>query len=332
MRIGDIARQIDGVELQSGDPSVEVDAVVFDSRRAEPGTLFAALRGLHADGHDYVDSAIGTGASAVFVERGADVPSLDVPVIVAEDTRRMLGPVSAAVFGHPSDALEVVGVTGTNGKTTTTWILEQLLGVDDTSVGVIGTVSHRWLDQTIPAVNTTPESAELQSLLSRMRDDGVGRVAMEVSSHGLETHRLRGTAFDVGVFTNLSQDHLDFHETMEAYLAAKERLFTELLPASARSGKRPIAVINADDEAGQGLAQEVEELDEVRAVTFGRTTGADFHVRAIEPGIRRTSFRVDAPLGELRVEMPLIGDFNVMNATAALAAAASLGMSPMGLV
>jgi UDP-N-acetylmuramyl-tripeptide synthetase len=332
MRTGEIARQIDGVELLRGDSNVEVDAVVFDSRKAEPRTLFAALRGTHADGHDYLEAAIEQGASAVLVEPGAAWSDADVPVLVAEDTREVLGPVSAAVYGKPSSALELVGVTGTNGKTTTTWMLEQLLAADDTPVGVIGTVSHRWMDHAIPAVNTTPESAETQSLLARMNADGVGRVAMEVSSHGLETHRLGGVHFDVGVFTNLSQDHLDFHGTMEAYRAAKERLFTELLPASARSGKRPVAVVNVDDEAGRGIADKIDASDGIRCVRFGTDSDADFRVGAIQTDTRLTTFCLEAPMGELRLELPLIGDFNVMNATAAFAAATSLGIPPNRLV
>jgi UDP-N-acetylmuramyl-tripeptide synthetase len=332
MRTGEIARQIDGVELAAGDASVEVDDVVFDSRKAGPGALFAALRGVQADGHDFVDSALERGASAVLVEPDFDASGIDAAVLTAQRTRQVLGPVSAAVFGQPSRDLQLVGVTGTNGKTTTCWMLEQLLGADGGSVGVIGTVNHRWGEVEIPAVNTTPESAEIQSLLARMRDDAVRRVAMEVSSHGLETHRLLGCAFDVGVFTNLSQDHLDFHGTMEAYFRAKARLFTELLPAAQAAGKTPIAVINADDDAGAKLVDRVTGLDSVRCVTFGRGEGAQFRVSDVESTLERTAFAVDAPVGRLDVSLPLIGDFNVMNATAALAAALSIGMPPNELL
>ncbi|MEO1272392.1 MAG: Mur ligase family protein, partial [Myxococcota bacterium] len=199
--------------------------VAFDSRRVRPGGLFVALRGAQDDGHDYVKNACRAGAAALLVEADAELPEAlpgGVTVVAVTNTRQALAYVSAAFYGYPSHELTVVGITGTNGKTTTCWLLEAIAIAAGHAVGVIGTLGVRWTGQPQRALsNTTPESLEVQRLLREMADAGVELVLMEVSSHALVTHRAEGIAFAVGTFTNLSQDHLNFHGTMEAYRDAK---------------------------------------------------------------------------------------------------------------
>jgi UDP-N-acetylmuramyl-tripeptide synthetase len=218
------------------DPVIE--DVVLDSRRVEPGSLFAALPGEQVDGHDFIDQAVEAGATAIFAQSDRrDAISAPIPIVWAEDTRRSLGPLSAHFFGHPSAELDVVGITGTNGKTTCCAILESLFQEAGRRVGVIGTVGYRWGDVEIEGANTTPESLLLQRLLRRMSDDGVDLVVMEVSSHALATHRMRGMAVETALFTNLSQDHLDFHGDMASFTST----FTATWPPTGRprSGSLP---------------------------------------------------------------------------------------------
>lgn len=309
-----------------------IEDIVIDSREARPGTLFVALPGTHVDGHDYLSEAVEAGAAAVLVERErAGGVSVDVPVLVAPDTRRALGPLAAAFFDYPSRDLWIAGITGTNGKTTTSFMVESVLRQAGVPVGLVGTVCYRWPGHEIDGPNTTPESLELQRLLARMRDDGVECVVAEVSSHGLETHRLRGTDFDLGVFTNLSQDHLDFHGTMEAYRAAKMRLFHDCLPESAARGKSPAAVVNVDDPVGRELFTELAESD-TPVESFGvRGGGAQADRADYRAEIREAT--VDGIEVELRcggetrpVGLPMQGRFNVSNALAALATCRHAGL------
>lgn len=233
-----------------GDATAEIRDIQIDSRRVRDGALFIALRGAAADGHDYLQRAVASGASAVLVETGW---TGDVPAVRVRDTRRAMAWVSAAFFGHPGRKLKVVGLTGTNGKTTTSWILESIAQSAGWTTGVVGTINSRYADVVVKGANTTPPSVELQRLLARMVDAGVDCVFLEVSSHALEIGRVNCLPFDVAAFLNLSQDHLDFHGDMDAYFAAKCRLFTELLPESAAAGKAPVAVVNRGDAWGAQL-------------------------------------------------------------------------------
>lgn len=330
MNLSSLLEQIDELELASGQAGgldeTEITALTFDSREVEPGTLFVALRGANVDGHRFVDAAASAGAAAVLVERDRLPVDIECPVLVADDTRQTLGLVGAAFFDHPSSELSIVGITGTNGKTTTSWMLESLFVAAGQKSGLIGTIGYRWGGHEEPAVNTTPESLVVQRLLARMRDAGVGRVAMEVSSHGLQTHRLRGTEFDAAIFTNLTQDHLDFHGSMDAYRQAKARLFDELLPESARAGKTPKAIINLDDEHGAWFAERARARD-VETVTFGLHSDAQWQAKQVEQSLDGSRFAVCGPDEEFSVACPLLGDFNVSNALAASVAARLVGLS-----
>ena len=222
---------------------VEITGISYDTRDLKPGALFAALSGYKTDGHRYIREALEKGAAAVLCQRA---PDFDGPWLVAGDTRAALADVSANWFGRPAEAMTCVGVTGTNGKTTTTYLLKAALeGALKAKVGLIGTNQNMIGEEILPAHRTTPESYELQALLRQMADAGCTHVVMEVSSHALVLHRVRGIRFAAGIFTNLTQDHLDFHGTMEAYRAAKGRLFEQ----------SDLAVLNLDDEAGRYYAR-----------------------------------------------------------------------------
>lgn len=310
------------------DDDPDIRDISFDSRRVAPGTLFVAMVGASVDGHDYVRSAVDAGASAVLVDEGwSSEASLSVPILVADDTRRRLGRVADRFYGEPSRDLEVVGITGTNGKTTTTFLLEAVFAAARRHVGVLGTVNYRWPGHVEAAPNTTPESLVVQRLLRSMRTDGVDTVAMEVSSHGLATHRLEGTRFDVGVFTNLSQDHLDFHGDMASYRDAKARLFSDYLVASAADGKAPVAVLNADDPEGVRLANQT--LDGVTIWTYSAAGApATFWCDRWTQTLDGTRFELHHPDGSVEVTTALLGGFNVSNVLATIAAAAAVGVEP----
>jgi UDP-N-acetylmuramoyl-L-alanyl-D-glutamate--2,6-diaminopimelate ligase len=287
-----------------------VSGVAYRSDRVRPGDVFFCVPGLAFDGHDFASDAVARGAVAVVAERPLDV---DVPQVVVRDARAALAVVSARFFGDPTGRLDVVGVTGTNGKTTTCYVLDSILRAAQRTTGLIGTVETRVGESSEPAGRTTPESRDLQELFARMADEGVSSVAMEVSSHAIDLHRVDGVRFAVAAFTNLSQDHLDYHHTMDEYFAVKSRLFTEM-PVGAR-------VVCIDDEAGMMLA-ESSGAD----LTVGRSARAA--VRATDVRLRAdgTAFTLVTPAGSAEVELPLAGDFNVSNALVAAGCGLALGI------
>ena len=300
-----------------GAPPPTVTGITADSRRVTAGDCFIAVPGFKQDARRFVPDAVGRGASLVVTE-GAP---LDVAVcqVLVPSTRVALARLADAYYGHPSAALTVVGVTGTNGKTTTSYLVEALLRAKGLSTGVIGTIQYVVAGDVRTANQTTPEALELQAMLAEMRDRGVGGCAMEVSSHALALSRADGIEFDVAAFTNLTQDHLDFHGTFDEYRRAKRRLF-EL---TARSTKRErAAVVNADDPAGAAM---VDGLD-LPVFRFGLSPAAT--VRAVEhtSGLDGIRMRVATPRGELAIASPLIGEHNVMNLLGAVAIGLALGV------
>jgi len=292
-----------------GDAGVTVRDVTHDSRQAGPGTLFVAIPGATHDGHDYVPAAVAAGSPAVMVEREVDTAAAQ---LVVEETRPAMAPVAAEVYGHPSRRLSLVGVTGTNGKTTVTHMVEAIAAAAGRCAGLIGTVHTRVGHTNIPNTRTTPESSDFQRLLASMVDLGADVVAAEVSSHALEMHRVDATRFSVAAFTNLSQDHLDFHGDMDRYFAAKARLFEP-----ERSEK---AVVWVDDPAGRRLL----DLLEIPVVTVGE--GGEVYAGGIEVGIAGSRYRLHCPEGEADVLLPLGGGFNVDNSLIAAACAHALGV------
>jgi UDP-N-acetylmuramoyl-L-alanyl-D-glutamate--2,6-diaminopimelate ligase len=310
-----------GAEL-TGDPDVEIDAITHDSRRVEPGACFACIPGATTDGHDHAPEAVARGAAALLVEHFLP---LEVAQARVPSVRAALGPLAAEVYGRPSSTVRVLGVTGTNGKTTTTYLLEAIARRDGDRVGVIGTVGARVAGETVATAHTTPEASDLQALLARMRDAGVATVAMEVSSHALAQHRVDGVEFAAVCFTNLSHEHLDYHGSLDAYFEAKARLFD---PRRARA-----AALNLDDARGVELATRVRRVG-VDLCTFAVDhREADVVARHPVFAAEATRFTLVDRRGDARVdvELPLVGAFNLANALAAAATALVAGM-PLGAV
>jgi UDP-N-acetylmuramoyl-L-alanyl-D-glutamate--2,6-diaminopimelate ligase len=291
-----------------GDSDTTITDVVHDSRDAAPGALFVAVRGFTTDGHLFVDQAVGRGASAICVEDLVD--ACPVPQILVEDSRAVLGRLAAEVHGRPSSRLRVVGITGTNGKTTVTYLLESIVTAGGLTAGRIGTTGASIGGRSVSLPRTTPEASDFQRLLADMVDERVDVVAAEVSSHALALGRVDAVSFAVAAFTNISQDHLDFHGDMESYFAAKARLFDR--DRTAR------AVINVDDVRGEALAGSVD----VPVLAVGREVRAS----ELELAASRTRFRLVTPLGFAVVSLPLAGAFNVSNALIAAACALELGL------
>ncbi len=292
---------------------VRVTGCTHDSRAVRPGDLYAALPGARAHGADFADQAIAAGAVAVLTDpEGAD-RVIGVPVLVADAPRSVLGHVASWVHGDPSKELTVLGVTGTNGKTTTAFLLEAGLRAAGRATGLLGTVLTRIGDEEIPSVRTTPEATDLHALFAVMRERGVDAVAMEVSSHALAFGRVDGVRFASSAFTNLSQDHLDFHPTMEDYFAAKASLFT---PERSARG-----VVNTDDRYGQRLRSTAT----IPLQTYGED--ADWQARQVDLRPDGSSFRLIGPGIDVAASVQLPGAFNVSNAVAALSTLIGLGLA-----
>ena len=309
MQLSELARLLPSIEVR-GDATADIRDATADSRAAAPGSLFFCVPGERTDGHDFASEALAHGASGLVVERWLDLaaPQLRVPSV-----RKVMGSLSSAVFGHPSRVMTVAGVTGTNGKTTTAFMLERAFAAAGETTGLIGTVEVHIAGDVHPVVHTTPEAPDLQRLLARMRDAGAGAVAMEVSSHGLALRRVDGTRFACAVFTNLTRDHLDFHGSMEEYEAAKAILFRRDL---AERG-----VVNADDEAGRRIIASAG----IPITSFGASGDADVRVADVVSTRLGSEFTCVAGPHRIPVRVPIAGGYNVFNALAVLAAFVSLG-------
>jgi UDP-N-acetylmuramoyl-L-alanyl-D-glutamate--2,6-diaminopimelate ligase len=316
----ELLEKVDVLEVH-GTRAREIEGICFDSRRCEADFLFVAVAGMKFDGHLFVPEAVRRGAKAIVYEkeiaRHASYTSIRV-----RDSRRALGVLGKNFFENPSGALGLVGVTGTNGKTTVTYLLESILREAGHEPGVIGTVNYRWGTKVLPASHTTPESFELQRLLAEIRSAGITHVVMEVSSHALELRRVEDCEFDLGVFMNLTQDHLDFHGTMEDYYASKKRFFTDLL-AGEKNGRRQGRIINIDDPWGRRLA---EELGAKGLVTFGIDSIAFVQAKEAELSLGEIRAEIETPAGAFPLRAPLSGRFNLYNILAATAAAFYLGI------
>jgi UDP-N-acetylmuramoyl-L-alanyl-D-glutamate--2,6-diaminopimelate ligase len=298
-----------------------VESIAYDSRRVQRNGLFVALRGEKADGHEFIDSAIEKGASVIVTDREEQHPR--VTCLVVENTRAALADLSANFYGHPAWKLKLAAVTGTNGKTTTTFLIKHICEKAGLRCGLIGTVRYEIGERVLPAIRTTPESLDLQELLAQIVNAGCRAAAMEVSSHALAQDRTRGLEWNVAVFTNLTQDHLDFHGTMESYFDSKAKLFARL--GSQEKKRKPVAIVNIDDRFGEQLLKKIDQR--VAVVTYGRSVRADFRASNYRVEFSGTSYQLDAHGKSYLVRVPLIGGFNVANSVAALAAANALGIS-----
>ncbi len=320
MELARLLKDIDVLDF-SGLLHGEVSAVCHDSRQCTDGSLFVAVPGFKSDGHDFINAAIAQGARYVLLESNVAVAD-GVTAIRVADSRRSLGIVARNFFEDPSARLNMVGVTGTNGKTTVTFLLESIIKAAGAMPGVVGTINYRYDDKTLVALNTTPESLELQRILREMADAGVTHVVMEVSSHALELGRVADCHFQSGIFTNLTQDHLDYHQTMESYFRAKKKLFEMLVEAGA--GQR--AFINSDDPWGVRLRKEIAAETGVELLTFGLSHEAD--VMAENPILSADGICASIRTATDRFEIwsPLMGKFNLYNILSAVAAAHVMGL------
>jgi UDP-N-acetylmuramoyl-L-alanyl-D-glutamate--2,6-diaminopimelate ligase len=304
--LSDLVTSLPRAQLR-GDPTTLVTELAYRSQQVDPGNLFFCIPGTRVDGHGFAAEAVARGATALVVERPLEVP---VAQVLVGSVREGMGPISAAFFGRPADAMTMVGVTGTNGKTTTTYLLESVFRAAGIVPGVVGTTGVRIDGEPVPFPRTTPEAPDLHRLLWRMAQRGVGAVAMEVSSHGLDQHRVDGVRYRVAVFTNLTQDHLDYHASMEDYFLAKAKLFTTALAER--------AVVNHDSAEGRRLLG-----SGLPTLTYGIDRGADVHATDVRTTAHGLSFRVDGRT----VRSALRGLFNVENCLAALATSRSLGLA-----
>jgi UDP-N-acetylmuramoyl-L-alanyl-D-glutamate--2,6-diaminopimelate ligase len=311
-----------------GDSSVEISDLAYDSRRVADGTLFFCFPGEKTDGHDFAAKAVEAGAAALVVERPLE---LEVPQAQVEDARAAMAPIAAAFNEDPTSELTVVGITGTNGKTTTAFLVRHLLESAGRQCGLLGTVRQVVGGQVEEVERTTPEAIDLQRTFGRMLEAGDAACAMEVSSHALVLHRADAIDFATKVFTNLSQDHLDFHDDMEDYFAAKRLLFMGEGGAPLIELEGGISVVNLDDEYGRRLAEELDTGQGGSCVTYSAAgADADLSARGVTFDTTGSRFLCLSPAGELDIQTPLPGDFNVSNALAALGVAHALGLDLAG--
>lgn len=320
MQLGELVKNLKVLRID-GAQRIEIKGISHDSRTMKPGFLFVAIKGFKTDGHLYVDDAVKAGSPAVLVQKEVEVPP-GITRVLVENTRASLARMAANFYGRPSESIRLVGVTGTNGKTTTTYLISSIYRSAGQKVGLVGTIANYIGDRKLEVMRTTPEANELQNLLREMVDEGVETAVIEVSSHALSLERVTGCEFDVAVFTNLTQDHLDFHRDMEDYLQAKARLFRSIGGGVKKWPK--FVVINGDDAYALRIIPEVG----VPVITYGLHGDAD--VKAVDIGAsdHGSSFTVVSKQGSVRLNMKLAGLFNVYNTLAAFAVGLGSGFSP----
>jgi UDP-N-acetylmuramoyl-L-alanyl-D-glutamate--2,6-diaminopimelate ligase len=303
-----------------GSLNIDIEDIVFDSRKVRSGSLFVAILGTHQDGNDFVRSAIQAGAKAILSEK--DLHAAGATIIRVQDPSKALAPIALRFWDNPSGALRMVGITGTNGKTTISYLVESIFKVAGWPTGVMGTINYRFGKLSTPAPNTTPLASELQRFLATIVRQNGKACVMEVSSHALELGRVEGVDFDVAVFSNLTQDHLDFHKTMDAYAAAKAKLFASVSPSSTKPFPKQ-AVINVDDP----WAKTMSNAARVPVLKYSLSGPAELCTKNLVCDSSGSRFEMYTPAGHSPVRLPLLGDYNVMNALAAAGAALSQGIS-----
>ncbi|MBI5682555.1 MAG: UDP-N-acetylmuramoyl-L-alanyl-D-glutamate--2,6-diaminopimelate ligase [Deltaproteobacteria bacterium] len=327
MKLKDLLEVLSPFEIQNLNEDIEIKGIAYNSRDVKKGSLFAALKGENTDGYNFIPDAVKNGAAAIVSERIDS--AVKVPEIIVPDSRDAMAKLACRFYGEPSRKLNLVGVTGTNGKTTTTFLIESILKQAGLESGVIGTINYRYRGKILDASHTTPESPDLQRLLKDMADNGVTNCVMEVSSHALSQKRVDGCIFKGGVFTNLTQDHLDYHKTMEDYFESKARLFEEFLPQS----EDCFAVINIDDEWGRLLKVKRPTIvgapkSKVKTIEYSLNAEAmgnifpkkmDFTDNGIEASL-------STPIGSIHISSKLLGKHNLQNIMAAVGAGIGLGL------
>ncbi len=312
--------RLHGINTDNLNSAPEISAVEYRSDRIKPGAIFVAVPGHTADGHDFIDDALSKGASVVVAQKQVDK---DTIIVEVENSRKALAMLSAGFYEKPSEKLCIIGITGTNGKTTTTYLIEKILSDCGLNTGVIGTVNYRHSGKAFKTSMTTPESSDLQRILSEMVNEGVTHVVLEVSSHAIDLFRVWGCWIDVGVFTNLSQDHLDYHGDMESYWQCKKRLFTEYLSSGPKKD-RAKAVINCNDEKGKELAKSISKL---ATLTTGITNGSLIKACNIKYDLKGISGSIKTPETGFDFKSPLVGEYNLENILNAAGVCLALGIS-----
>ncbi|MFZ5965852.1 MAG: UDP-N-acetylmuramoyl-L-alanyl-D-glutamate--2,6-diaminopimelate ligase [Bacillota bacterium] len=313
MKLSDLIRTAEVIDVY-GNTDIEISGIAYDSRKVDKGYVFVCLEGSQVDGHDFASSAVGKGAAALVVNKEINVEG-DITIIRVNDTRKALSAIAADYYGRPSQKMNMIGITGTNGKTTTTYLIKEILEINGGNSGLIGTISYKILDKEYKAVNTTPESLELQRLFAEMLEKSVDTCVMEVSSHSLEVGRVADVHFSIGVFTNLTRDHMDFHGDIESYKKAKTKLFYKTTQAN---------IINIDDPYGVEIAQVIEGLP-VKLLTYGMNKGADITAKDVSISLKGARFTLVTPAYRGPVEIATPGRFSVYNALAAASVCYILG-------
>ncbi|WP_284140902.1 MULTISPECIES: UDP-N-acetylmuramoyl-L-alanyl-D-glutamate--2,6-diaminopimelate ligase [unclassified Virgibacillus] len=299
--------------------NIEVQSLKIDSRAIEQGDVFICITGFSVDGHNYIPQAIENGAVAIIAEKKVEAA---VPVIVVSDTTRALALLASHFYNYPSSQLPLIGITGTNGKTTITYLLDSIYRVNGKKTGVIGTIQMKIGDEAFPIQNTTPDALFLQRTFHQMIEAGVEQGIMEVSSHALDQGRVHGTDFDIAIFTNLSQDHLDYHKDLDDYLRAKSLLFAQLGNSYIKAGRK-FAILNADDSSIDLLKRSTAQ----HVLTYGCRNDADVSATDIQLHAGETTYTLVTPIGTINVKSRLIGMFNVYNMLAAASAAIADGVN-----
>lgn len=307
--------------------ALNVTSIEIDSRKVRLGALFCAVTGADLDGHQFIKQAIDNGALALVVEKPESVPKdFQGPVIQVTSTREAVWKMAKMFYEDPSRDLFCIGVTGTNGKTSVSYLVEHIFSAQNIPIGVIGTINHHFRDQIWESTGTTPDAISLQSRLSEMKEVGARAVVMEVTSHALDQYRAHGVEFDVVIFTNLTRDHLDYHKTMENYFASKSRLFSEVLSATNKSFA--FSIINGDDPWGKLIVADSKSL----IWTFGKSESCDYKWKVVRKSFSEVVILLETPLTEREVAIPLIGDHNIENVVAAYMAGVAAQLNEESLI
>ena len=306
MNLKSILKGLD-YEIVQGKDDVEINKINYDSRKVSPCDIFICIKGYATDGHKYIDKAIENGAKVIVLQDSVKIDNSEITIIKSNDTRKALALMGANYYDNPSDKMKIIGVTGTNGKTTTAFMIKDILEAGNKKVGLIGTIANYIGDEKIHTERTTPESLELQELFSEMVDKGVEYCVMEVSSHSLELDRVYGVKFEVGIFTNLTRDHLDFHKTFENYYKAKFKLFN----------RSRIKIINIDDNYGKQVNKDLEELKAENVYSFSVKEDSNFKAFDEEMGSRNIKFKVKLKESENFI-LNIPGEYNIYNALGAI--------------
>lgn len=324
MKLSKLLEALEDYKLE-GNPGQDITGLNYDSRKIVDKDLFVAVKGNSLNGHDFIPLALDNGSRAVLVEDDIHL-SDDISTIKVQNSRKALSKLAACFYEYPFKDMDVIGITGTNGKTTTTYIIESILSLAGKKTGVIGTINSRFLDKVKPSSVTTPESLDLMRIAREMADEGVTNLVMEVSSHAIDQGRTKDCPFRIAVFTNLSRDHLDYHNTMDEYFGVKSLFFRDLLKEV--HGEKSLAIINMDDPHGQELL----DLIQVPAITYGLSGEWDIRAENVRSDLNGITARLVTPEGSMEINSPLIGEINIYNIMAAAGAALASGISLKNIV